>query len=486
MKILAPPTLIALLATAPLAASFTPATRTFSARTVLASPLSKAATFPKTVTPTTHTTSLWSAEAAGDAPERRTGGGTATIPQLIFNLVKGIVGAGVLGLPAGVVAYGNAPSAAIPALGLIGVIGMLSGYGFSLIGRVCSYTDATTFREAWSESVSPETGWIPAWTVTFKTCCALLAYSMILGDTFSSLFAGAGMAVSSTTSLLGITGLVLLPLCLLRNLSALAPVSLIGSAGMVYTAIAMGIRYFGKAYAKGGQFANAVAPSLQPKFGTVGANGVLSPQAAILVAMLSTAFMAHFNAPKFFVELKDNTEARFNKLVGASFAISIAIFAAVTSLGFLTFGGACSGVILNNYATTDTLMSVARSAVAVSLVGSFPLAFTGARDGIFDILQIKDKSATKFNGITLALLAAVTAGALVIPDVSFVLSFAGATLGNALIYVYPAMMFRGAVKKMTNASNGLKREVNFAMANAGLGIGMGILGAKMAIKSLSL
>lgn len=485
MKIPAASTLIALLASAPLAASFTPATRTFSARPVIsASPLSKAANFPKTVaTPTTHTTSLW--EAAEGAPERATGGGTATIPELIFNLVKGIVGAGVLGLPAGVVAYGNAPSAALPALVLIGVIGLLSGYGFSLIGRVCSYTDTTTFREAWSESLSPETGWIPAWTVTFKTCCALLAYSMILGDTFSSLFAGAGMTVSSTTSLLGITGIVLFPLCLLRNLSALAPVSLLGSAGMIYTAVAMGIRYVGGAYAKGGKFATAVAPSLQPKFGKVGAEGVLSPQAAILVAMLSTAFMAHFNAPKFFVELKDNTEARFNKLVGASFAISIGIFAAVTSLGFLTFGGACSGVILNNYATSDTLMSVARSAVAISLVGSFPLAFTGARDGIFDILQIKDKSATKFNGITLALLTAITIAALIIPDVSFVLSFAGATLGNALIYVFPALMFRGAVKKMKNASDGLKREVNFAMAHAGLGVGFGILGAKMAIKSLT-
>lgn len=99
------------------------------------------------------------------------------------------------------------------------------------------------------------------------------------------------MTISATNSLLGITGLVLLPLCLLRNLSSLAPFSLLGSAGMVYTALAMAVRYFGGAYAKGGKFAKAVAPALQPKFGSVGASGVFSTNAAILVAMLSTAYM---------------------------------------------------------------------------------------------------------------------------------------------------------------------------------------------------
>ena len=231
-------TSIAFLATAPWALAFTPSTRTFSARPVLSSPLTTSRQVvslgPKAPS-TTYTTRLFSEAVAAEGGEelapRRTGGGTATIPQLIFNLVKGIVGAGVLGLPAGIVAFGNAPSATIPAFILITLIGMLSGYGFALIGRVCAYTDTTSFREAWTASVSSESSWIPAWTVTFKTVCALLAYSMILGDTFSSLFSGAGLAVSSTNSLLGVTGLVLLPLCLLRNLAALAPFSLLGSAG---------------------------------------------------------------------------------------------------------------------------------------------------------------------------------------------------------------------------------------------------------------
>jgi amino acid permease len=222
----------------------------------------------------------------------------ATIPELIFNLVKGTVGAGVLSLPAGIAAWANAPSAVFPAVALIAIIGALSGYGFALIGRVCAYTDTESYRDAWSASVSEKTSWMPALAVTLQTICAVLAYSMILGDTFVSLFAMAGILASKTTVLWGLTGAVLLPLCLLKNLSSLAPFSLVGSLGMIYTAVAMTIRYLGKGYVGSGKFATDCAPALRPAFGSVGASGAMTPAVAIFVGMLSTAYMAHFNAPK--------------------------------------------------------------------------------------------------------------------------------------------------------------------------------------------
>lgn len=129
-------------------------------------------------------------------------------------------------------------------------------------------------------------------------------------------------------------------------------------------------------------------------------------------------------------------------------------------------------------------MSFSRIAVAISLVFSYPLAFQGARDGVLELFKIKDRSNKTLNAITVALLTMVTGMALKLKDVSFVLAMAGATLGNALIYVYPALMLRGAVEKMDNPTAGLKREVNFAMTQAGVGIAFGIIGAKMALQSL--
>jgi len=118
--------------------------------------------------------------------------GSATIQNEVFNLVKNIVGAGVLSLPAGVAAFGNAPSALIPATVLISFIGLMSGYCFSLIGRVCQMTGATSYRSCWEKSVGESSSWFPASACTFKTGAANIAYSMILADTFKALAATAG------------------------------------------------------------------------------------------------------------------------------------------------------------------------------------------------------------------------------------------------------------------------------------------------------
>lgn len=195
----------------------------------------------------------------------------------------------------GIAAFGNAPSAMIPAACLIAGIGGLSAYGFSLIGRVCAFTKSNSYREAWENSISKKSGNIPSISVTFMTVSATLAYSMILADTFRAIFASAGLHLSRTNTLVGITSGILLPLCLLKNLSSLAPFSLLGIIGMVYTAFAMGVRFFGGAYAPAGALLPDVAAALQPAFGTIGAAGALTPNAFILICMLSTAYMVSNN-----------------------------------------------------------------------------------------------------------------------------------------------------------------------------------------------
>jgi amino acid permease len=366
---------------------------------------------------------------------------------------------------------------------------------------VCSYTGARTYRDAWSKSVGDDSSWIPAVTVTFETSFLVMSYSMILADTVRGLLMGAGYGVSRTAALLGITCTTLLPLCMVKNLSGLAPFSLVGVAGMFYTAFAMAARYLGGSYAiakpiatkgkkvaaiatGGGMYVADVSANLRPTFGNVGAYGALSPNVFILVCLLSTAYSAHYNAPKFYVELKNNTLRRYNAVVASSFGISVLLFASIGSLGFLTFGKACSGLILNNYSGKDALMGLSRLAVAVSIVFSFPLVFAGARDGWLDLLKVPvdDRTGAVLTTTTVAVLSGITLLASRLRELAFIMSFSGATMGNALIYVYPALMFRGAVKGMgEKADKGLRREVPFAMFTALLGVAMGGIGAKMAL-----
>jgi amino acid permease len=192
---------------------------------------------------------------------------------------------------------------------------------------------------------------------------------------------------------------------------------------------------------------------------------------------------AHFNAPKFYLELKDNTIKRFNAVVSWSFGISILLMGYITMTGFLTFGKSSAGLILNNYSTNDIWIAASRVAVAISLVFSYPLAFVGMRGGVVDLLKVPVEKQTDsvLNSLTAVMLTALTVLAIVLTDVSFVLSFGGATLGNALTYVYPALMY-AAVNKKQGRKEGVA--VLISQASAVLGVAMGAIGANMALKML--
>jgi hypothetical protein len=102
-----------------------------------------------------------------------------------------------------------------------------------------------------------------------------------------------------------------------------------------------------------------------------------------------------------------------------------------------------------------------------------------------DILKIPiDKRSTSLlNTLTFALLSVFTIGAMILKDVSFVLAFGGATLGNALTYVYPALMYRATVKQQGRSEeNGA---VLASLISAVMGIVMGVIGTKMAIQNVS-
>jgi amino acid permease len=191
---------------------------------------------------------------------------------------------------------------------------------------------------------------------------------MILSDTVPQLAqAFWGITLTRTNALIGVTTLVLLPLCLSKELSKLAPFSLVGIIGMIYTVVAMTIRYFEGSYQlPDGYFLSFI--ETQPYFGTN--DSVWNPNSFLFISMISTAFMAHYNAPKFYFELRNPTLPRYYTVVSTSFCIAISILVAVATLGFLTFGQAAKGLVLHNYATQDGLMSVSRIAVALSILFS--------------------------------------------------------------------------------------------------------------------
>jgi amino acid permease len=321
-----------------------------------------------------------------------------------------------------------------------------------------------------------------------KPALGNLAYSMILADTFRSLVATFfGQDISRTISLVVITLVGIFPLCLMKNLDALAPFSILGTAGILLTAACMAMRYFDGSYdmERDGRFLQDLPEDLQPLFGRGGGgggeqrNGAWSRDVLVFVAMVFEAFVAHYNAPRFMTELKDASLTRFRVVVGNAFGFSSLVYVLMTAFGFLTFGGNCDGYILNNYSTNDHLATICRVAIAFSILFTYPITFMGFRDGILDILELpmEQQTSINMNIITIFLLIIITILAALFKDLGFINAVGGGTLATAIVFVFPALMYRAVIRAQVHPPTpGQRREVSFTMGLLVLGVIMGATG----------
>jgi sodium-coupled neutral amino acid transporter 11 len=407
----------------------------------------------------------------------------ASVPSSTVNLAKNIVGAGVLSLASGVSSFSSSRAALMPALSIMLLLCSMSGYTFSTIARVGSAVGADSYRDTWAKVFGESTAIIPAFTVTFKTLCGALAYSIIVGDSFASigkLVGGPALLASSNFMIVLLSVFVFLPLCLMRDLSSLAIGSVIGTAGTLYTALFMSMRAFDGSYATGGRFNSLIEQKLKPRFAAA-AGPMMNFNVFVLVSMLATAFLAHYNAPKFFQELAPPADGssklpRFNRVVVGAFGLAALLCGSIMSAGFSTFGAASQGFILNNYATADSLALMARLGISASIIFSFPLNFVGLREGVLDLLKLKSRAqeAMVHRASTVLLLAAVSTVSLFLKDLGLVVAFGGAILGSALVYVFPALMF---LKHKRDAN---EPQTLTTRAETGLNVGIVLSGVLLA------
>ena len=110
----------------------------------------------------------------------------------------------------------------------------------------------TSYADAWDRTRGIKTVWIIVLSVALDCFAGNISYSMILADSIRDLLSTFSIVTMRTRSLIGVMTLVLLPLCLVKNLTMLASSSLLGIMGMAYTSFAIGIRHFVGAYAAGG------------------------------------------------------------------------------------------------------------------------------------------------------------------------------------------------------------------------------------------
>lgn len=378
------------------------------------------------------------------------GAGRATIPNLTATMIKNIVGGGVWSLSGGVALAANDPKAIITCYWWILALAFVFGYFCLLLAKICKLClNAVTYREMWQETMGEMGSVLVAFSNSSKAGLCNLMYSVILTQTLQSLLETIGYKdVPQTTCLLSVTIFAIFPLCLIKNLKVLAPFSVAGTVGVLFTTCVMLLRYVDGSYRPGGRYYDdLVGTPMEPAFGN--RNDTWSVAVLPLVCMIFESYVMHYNVPRFYSELQNNTIPRFSVVVTASFGFSAVVYILVAAAGFLTFGGNCDPYIINNYAASDPFVTMCRIAIGFSILLTYPIAFIGFRDGLLDILQIphEQRTDTYLNLLTVIMLCVLTVGAIYITDIGLINAVGGGSLASAIVFIFPALMFKNVIRK---------------------------------------
>jgi len=206
----------------------------------------------------------------------------------------------------------------------------------------------------------------------------------------------------------------------------------------------------------------------------------------LLLLLLQLLEQQQYNAPRFYTELKDRSLPRFRIAVSSSFMLAAVLYMGISSIGFLTFGGNSNSFILNNYSSRDPLASISRVAVGLSTLMSYPIAFTGVRDGVFDILEVPvaEQTPMRFNQLTLILLSTLTVISMFVTDLGLINAVGGGIVATAIVFVFPTIMLGAAVKQKLGGPSS-RKEAAFALALTVIGVVLGFIGAYLAVAGAS-
>jgi len=403
---------------------------------------------------------------------------TMSATAFVVNIVADLCPSGFLSI-----AYGMDGTGYVWVVVLTVVFYALCVYTMWCCGRTCEISGERDFASQWALVVGPGGSWIPLLVIVIVAFGALLCYSCYFGDLLQEVMPALGIELPRYACLISFSLFPALPLCLLKNLSALAYSSFGALLSLIYTAVVMIVRLGDGTYAEGGYFFQDVREDLQPVHPSGDNMWMIGPRSLLFINILAMAFHCHCNACKYYRELKGTTPRHFRNVTILAMGIAMVLYLVIGFVGFRTFGTAANGTILKNYSLNDMPVNVARVLISLSLAASYAIMFSALREAFIGMLK-HACSASIASSLDLVwrqdvlsgvLVGLITICGVVSKDSGLVDGFVGAFCGNAIIYIIPCLLYCAAVKSF------LSRERNrpglaFSSSLVALGVLLAIAG----------
>lgn len=292
----------------------------------------------------------------------------STISSAI-NLIKTIIGAGLLSMP-----YSYSTDGSVVGTIIILMAAITSGYGLFLQGYVSRYAPVghATFFNICSISY-------PSLSVVFDTAIAVqcfgcaISYLVLVGDLMPTIVPRIpyiGEEHYRTFWILAST-VICVPLSFMKNLSSLKYTSVLGLVAIFYMALLV-ITHF---------LVGDIPKSSKGEIRLFPAN-ISDVFSTFSIAVF--AFTGHQNMFSIINEAKDKSMKAITKLINLAIIVSAGLFIIVGLTGYLTFGDKVNGNVILLYPNSITT-SLGRFCIVFMVIFSFPLMLHPARISVNNI-----------------------------------------------------------------------------------------------------
>lgn len=295
---------------------------------------------------------------------------TSTVRSSSVNLVKTIVGAGLLAIP---YAYRNDGLLVGILLTLLAAI--TSGFGLFVLGK-CSKTLINPRNSSFfTLCMLTYPSLSPLFDLAMIVQCfgVGLSYLVLMGDIFPGLFGG------DRNVWIIASALVIAPLCSLKKLDHLKYSSVLGLVALAYLACLVYGMFFDT-------LLNPVEGNPYPR-GEI--NWLKIYDIKGLFSTFSIIIFAYTGAMNLFSivnELEDNAMKNITAIITYSISISSLLFISVGTAGYLTFGSNTLGNIMLNYDPESIWVNIGKFSLASMLLLSFPLLFHPLRIAVNNLV----------------------------------------------------------------------------------------------------
>jgi len=362
----------------------------------------------------------------------------------VFTLVSSAMGAGCLSLPFMLKTAGIIPGLFMLALGAV-----LAHLSLVVLMSCARYTESDSFSQLVALTMDSKPSGRPSRMVDVVIAvygiAAVLCYLMFIGDFFLGIAQSPVLQLnlSRETLIVVISLVVVWPLSLPRNLSALRHVCVLSVAAICLTAIAVALKTPG--YAKLGSV-EADADEWRLVWWKSDPYAMLQ---SFSIALFS--FAAHTNAVPVATSLKQADGASIWTVSLYSVGIEFVFYLLMGLAGYVSFRGYTEQDFILNYRNDDMTMFLVRCVYGVVVCLGAPINLSPAASSILGLLGktrgSRGSGARHFVVVTTIIVSCV-AIALFCKQVADVIGLIGASFGSLIVLAWPAMIYRKALKDM--------------------------------------